>query len=81
MKRVMNAQEKEVYLYVAEDATYAVGSQRCFKASDFIGAAATGENATMFRFKELDTWNSTDAFDSFTLTHTSDANVEVIQPY
>tara|TARA_R110002020_G_scaffold34143_1_gene104214 strand:+ start:2750 stop:3127 length:378 start_codon:yes stop_codon:yes gene_type:complete len=75
----MIGQDKEVFLYVAEDATYAVGSQRCFKASDFIGAAATAETKTIFKFKELDTWNSTDAFDSFELTHTSDAQVEVIQ--
>jgi len=75
----MVGQNKEVYLYVAEDATYAVGSQRCFKASDFIGCAASGTGATIFKFKELDTWDSNDAFDSFTLNHTADAQVEVIQ--
>ena len=72
-------QNKEVYLYVDEDGTMAKGAQRCFKASEFIGAAGTAETKTMFRFKEIDTWDSVDAFDSFELTHTSDAQVEVIK--
>lgn len=72
-------QNKEVYLYVDEDGTFAKGAQRCFKASEFIGAAATAETKTIFKFKEIDTWDSADATDSFELTHTSDANVEVMQ--
>ena len=31
MKRVINAQEKELCMYVAEDATYATGNQAIFK--------------------------------------------------
>ena len=35
MIKTMNAQEKELFLYVAEDATYETGDQAIFKASDF----------------------------------------------
>tara|TARA_R100001369_G_scaffold75230_1_gene104113 strand:- start:264 stop:656 length:393 start_codon:yes stop_codon:yes gene_type:complete len=76
-----NAQENELFLYVAEDATYAAGSQRAFRASDFIGAHAVNgvETKTIFHFKELDTHASTDTTDSFTLVHTANAHVEVMQ--
>ena len=83
MKRVMNAQEKEVYLYVAEDATYATGNQAIFKASDFLGATVVNgaENQTIFRFRPQDVSHvlGTGAVDSFTLTHTANAHIEVLK--
>ena len=81
MKRVMNAQEKEVYLYVAEDATYATGNQAIFKASDFLGVATPSSVTTTFRFRPQDVTNvlGTGAVDLFTLTHTEDAHIEVLK--
>ena len=83
MKRVISAQEKEVYLYVAEDATYATGNQAIFKASDFLGATAVNgvENQTIFRFRPQDVSHvlGTGAVDSFTLTHTDNAHIEVMK--
>ena len=81
MKRVMNAQEKEVYLYVAEDATYATGNQAIFKASDFLGVATPSSTTTTFRFRPQDVTNvlGTGAVDLFTLTHTEDAHIEVLK--
>ena len=81
MKRVMNAQEKEVYLYVAEDATYATGNQAIFKASDFLGVATPSSITTTFRFRPQDVTNvlGTGAVDLFTLTHTEDAHIEVLK--
>ena len=83
MKRVINAQEKEVYMYVAEDATYASGNQAIFKASDFLGATVVNgaENQTIFRFRPQDVSHvlGTGAVDSFTLTHTDNAHIEVLK--
>ena len=81
MKRVINAQEKEVYLYVAEDATYATGNQAIFKASDFLGVATPSSVSTTFRFRPQDVSHvlGTGAVDLFTLTHTEDAHVEVLK--
>ena len=81
MKRVMNAQEKEVYLYVAEDATYATGNQAIFKASDFLGVATPSSETTTFRFRPQDVTNvlGTGAVDLFTLTHTEDGHIEVLK--
>ena len=81
MKRVMNAQEKEVYLYVAEDATYATGNQAIFKASDFLGVATPSSTSTTFRFRPQDVSHvlGTGAVDLFTLTHTEDAHIEVLK--
>lgn len=81
----MNAQEKELFMYVAEDATYASGNQAIFKASDFAGATAvTGvETKTIFRFLPQDTSTGLEAadptYDSFTLTHTANAHIEVMK--
>ena len=81
MKRVMNAQEKEVYMYVAEDATYATGNQAIFKASDFLGVATPSSITTTFRFRPQDVSHvlGTGAVDLFTLTHTEDAHIEVLK--
>ena len=81
MKRVMNAQEQEVYLYVAEDATYATGNQAIFKASDFLGVATPSSTTTTFRFRPQDVSHvlGTGAVDLFTLTHTEDAHIEVLK--
>ena len=81
MKRVSNAQEKEVYLYVAEDATYATGNQAIFKASDFLGVATPSSTSTTFRFRPQDVSHvlGTGAVDLFTLTHTEDAHIEVLK--
>ena len=81
MKRVMNAQEKEVYLYVAEDATYATGNQAIFKASDFLGVATPSSTSTTFRFRPQDVTNvlGTGAVDLFTLTHTEAGHIEVLK--
>ena len=81
MKRVISAQEKEVYLYVAEDATYATGNQAIFKASDFLGVATPSSVTTTFRFRPQDVSHvlGTGAVDLFTLTHTEDAHIEVLK--
>ena len=72
-----------MYLYVAEDATYATGNQAIFKASDFLGATAVNgvENQTIFRFRPQDVSHvlGTGAVDSFTLTHTDNAHIEVMK--
>jgi len=81
----MNAQEKELLMYVAEDATYATGNQAIFKASDFIGATiVTGvETKTIFRFLPQDSSTGLEAADpapdTFTLTHTANAHIEVMK--
>ena len=79
----MNAQEKELMMYVAEDATYATGNQAIFKASDFMGAVTTGSTTTEFRFYPQDKSKlgigGDPAFDTFTLTHTEDAHIEVMK--
>ena len=85
MKKVLSAQEKEVYLYFAEDATYATGNQAIFKASDFVGATVVHgvETQTIFRFYPQDRSKLgiglDPAFDSFTLTHTDNAHIEVMK--
>ena len=68
MKRVINAQEKEVYLYVAEDATYATGNQAIFKASDFLGVTLASSTQTTFHFRPQDVSHvlGTGAVDLFT---------------
>lgn len=83
---IMNAREKELYMYVAEDATYATGNQAVFKASDFVGAVATASTTTIFRFWPQDQTrlNTQDvdapmAYDTFELTHTEDAHIEVLK--
>ena len=78
----MNAREKELYMYVAEDATYATGNQAIFKASDFMGATLTASTTTVFRFRPQDTVYTASADfapDLFTLTHTADAGIEVLK--
>ena len=83
MKKLISAQEKEVYLYVAEDATYATGNQAIFKASDFIDASASGDATTLFRFTPQDKSSTVEtdgmAPDLFTLTHTANAHVEIMK--
>ena len=86
VKHTLNAQEKDVYLYVAEDATYATGNQAIFKASDFVGATAvnSAENQTIFRFWPQDKTKMAQsagdpAYDTFTLTHTANAHVEIMK--
>ena len=81
MKRVMTAQEKELCMYVAEDATYATGNQAIFKASDFLGATTPSNVTTVFRFRPQDVSHvlGTGAVDSFTITHTEDAHIEVMK--
>lgn len=77
------AQEKELFMYVAEDATYATGNQAIFKASDFVGATTPSSTTTVFRFYPQDKSKlgigGDPAFDSFTLTHTEDAHIEVMK--
>ena len=79
----MNAQEKELFMYVAEDATYETGDQAIFKASDFVGATTPTSTTTVFRFYPQDKSKlgigGDPAFDSFTLTHTEDAHIEVMK--
>ena len=77
MIKTMNAQEKELFMYVAEDATYATGDQAIFKASDFVGASVVDSTNTIFRFYPQDQTrmniqdvDAPPAFDTFTLTHT-----------
>ena len=86
MIKTMNAQEKELFLYVAEDATYETGDQAIFKASDFLGASVVDNANTIFRFYPQDKTrlNVQDvdaplALDTFTLTHTTDAHIEVMK--
>ena len=77
------AQEKELFMYVAEDATYATGNQAVFKASDFVGATTPSSTTTVFRFYPQDRSKlgigGDPAFDTFTLTHTEDAHIEVMK--
>jgi len=80
---IMNAREKELYMYLAEDATYATGNQAVFKASDFMGATATASTTTIFRFyggaaSSLGIGGDP-TVDAFELTHTADANIEVMK--
>tara|TARA_R110002167_G_scaffold329446_1_gene536054 strand:- start:977 stop:1411 length:435 start_codon:yes stop_codon:yes gene_type:complete len=82
----MNAQEKELFMYVAEDATYATGNQAVFKASDFAMATTPSSVSTIFRFwpqnKTRLNVQDVDAplvYDHFTLTHTEDAHIEVMK--
>jgi hypothetical protein len=80
---IMNAREKELYMYLAEDATYATGNQAVFKASDFMGAIATASTTTIFRFyggaaSSLGIGGDP-TVDAFELTHTADANIEVMK--
>tara|TARA_R110002012_G_C11476428_1_gene594549 strand:+ start:100 stop:528 length:429 start_codon:yes stop_codon:yes gene_type:complete len=82
----MNAQEKELLMYVAEDATYATGNQAIFKASDFVGATVVNgaENQTIFRFYPQDKGimgniGADPTYDTFTLTHTNNAHIEVMK--
>ena len=79
----MNAQEKELFMYVAEDATYATGNQAIFKASDFVGSTTPSSTTTVFRFYPQDKSKlgigGDPAFDTFTLTHTEDAHIEVMK--
>ena len=81
--KTMNAQEKELYMYVAEDATYATGNQAIFKASDFMGAVTTGSTTTEFRFYPQDKSRlgigGDPTHDQFVLTHTADATIEVLK--
>ena len=86
MIKTMNAQEKELFLYVAEDATYETGDQAIFKASDFLGASVVDNANTIFRFWPQDktrlNLQDVDAditLDTFTLTHTTDAHIEVMK--
>ena len=77
------AQEKELFMYVAEDATYATGNQAIFKASDFVGSTTPSSTTTVFRFYPQDKSKLgigvDTAFDTFTLTHTEDAHIEVMK--
>ena len=80
----MNAQEKELMMYVAEDATYATGNQAIFKASDFVGATCVDDSNTIFRFYPQDRGimgniGADPVYDTFTLTHTTDAHIEVMK--
>ena len=83
MNKPSNAQEKELYMYVAEDATYATGNQAIFKASDFMGATAVASTQTEFRFYPQDKSRmgigGDPAHDQFVLTHTADATIEVLK--
>ena len=79
---IMNAREKELYMYLAEDATYATGNQAVFKASDFMGATATASTTTIFRFRPQNTVYTASADlvpAAFELTHTADAGIEVLK--
>ena len=78
------AQEKELMMYVAEDATYATGNQAIFKASDFVGSTCVDSTNTIFRFYPQDRGimgniGADPAYDTFTLTHTEDAHIEVMK--
>ena len=83
MKKVLSAQEKEVYLYFAEDATYATGNQAIFKASDFYNATTSLDGNTILRFWPQDKARGNVAsgdptWDTVTLTHTANAQREVM---
>ena len=83
MKKVLSAQEKEVYLYFAEDATYATGNQAIFKASDFYNATTALDGNTILRFWPQDKARANvasgdPAWDTVTLTHTANAQIEVM---
>lgn len=83
MKKVLSAQEKEVYLYFAEDATYATGNQAIFKASDFYNATTSADGNTILRFWPQDKARGNVAsgdptWDTVTLTHTDNAQIEVM---
>jgi len=75
--------EKETFLYVAESATYDSGDQAMFRASDFTGATAVNNFKTVFRFYPQDKTRlgigGDPVMDSFTLTHTDGAHVEVMK--
>jgi len=77
------AQEKELFMYVAEDATYETGDQAIFKASDFVGSTCVDSTNTIFRFYPQDKSKlgigGDPVFDTFTLTHTEDAHIEVMK--
>jgi len=77
------AQENEVFMYLAEDATYATGNQAIFKASDFVGATTPTPTSTIFRFYPQNVSKlgigGDPTFDTFTLTHTEDAHIEVMK--
>ena len=84
MIKTMNAQEKELMMYVAEDATYATGNQAIFKASDFVGSTCVDSTNTIFRFYPQDRGimgniGADPTYDTFTLTHTEDAHIEVMK--
>ena len=83
MNKPSNAQEKELYMYVAEDATYATGNQAIFKASDFMGAVTTASTTTEFRFYPQDKSRmgigGDPTHDQFVLTHTADATIEILK--
>ena len=83
MIKTKTAQAKELMMYVAEDATYATGNQAIFKASDFVGATCVDSTNTIFRFYPQDVSRlgigGDPAFDTFTLTHTEDAHIEVMK--
>jgi|TARA_R100000479_G_scaffold171976_1_gene116063 hypothetical protein len=73
---------KETFLYVAESATYATGDQAAFRASHFLGCETPSNTSTRFLFSPVDKFafgavNVTP--DSFTLTHTEDAHIEVLK--
>ena len=54
-----------------------------FKASDFVGATCVDSTNTIFRFYPQDAHGlltgADPAFDTFTLTHTEDAHIEVMK--
>ena len=82
MRHNRHAQEKELFLYAAEDATYATGNQAVFKASDFLGVTIVDANNIRFKFKPQDSilgTGSNVAPDSFQLTFTTDAHIEVLK--
>tara|TARA_R110002012_G_C11272010_1_gene569545 strand:+ start:63 stop:479 length:417 start_codon:yes stop_codon:yes gene_type:complete len=74
--------KKENFLYVAESATYATGDQAAFKASDFIGCETPSATQTRFYFWPIDkaAYGAENVTaDSFTLTHTADAHIEILK--
>ncbi len=83
MIKTMNAQEKELFLYVAEDATYETGDQAMFRASDFVSAVTNSATTTVFRFHPQDKTKlgigGDPAYDSFQLTHTEDGHIEIMK--
>ena len=83
MIKTINAQEKETFLFLAEDAAYAEGAQTIFKASDFLMAVPVNSTRTIFRFRPQDKTalgiGGDPAPDTFTLIHTEDAHIEVMK--